>query len=206
VNINIEIRDLASGQLASIRAALQNRRVIHEAMGTGVAKSLREHFDRRNKTRNKKKWPRQNFWARVSASTSMLSADDTGATVAIADPAIRQKIHGGPITPKEGHKYLVIPAIAAAYGRSPLQRDDLAPMIRRVGGRPRAVALVQRAQSDTRTRAETGGTVWYWLVKSVTQLPDPAALPADAVLRRAATAAAKDAVAALVARAAPRAA
>jgi hypothetical protein len=198
VNITVTVADPASGQLARLRAGLQNRRVLHEAMGRGVEVALKSHFASR--PANKRGWrsPGGSFWARVSRATSLVSADDAGATVAIADPAIRQKIHGGTIVPREG-KHLAIPAIAAAYGRSPLQRDDLVPLVRRVGGRPRAVALVQRAQSDLRTRAETGGTVWYWLVKRVTQRPDPDALPRPAALREAARHAAAHALDALTA-------
>lgn len=174
IQINLNLKDSARPTIAAIADGLKNRRGLHAVLGKRTELELRDHFARREQSPNKRGWPKQHFWSRIRKATAFLSADDSGATVRVSDPALAQKIHGGTITPKEG-KYLTLPAIAAAYGRSPRLNKSLRPMVRYQGGQRRAVALQDKKS----------GTVWYWLVKSVTQQADPHALPADATVRSA---------------------
>lgn len=172
LEIRIDATDAATPALAAIAASLTRRKPLHSALGKRAEVKLRRHYAKREAEPNKRGWPKQHFWGRIRKASAFVSADERDAIAGISDPAIAQKIHGGKITPKEG-KYLTIPAIAAAYGRSPRVVEGLTPMVRYLGGRRRAVALQRE------------GTVWYWLVTSVTQRRDPRALPADTTMRNA---------------------
>ena len=94
-------------------------------------------------------------------------------------------IKGGTITPKEG-KYLALPAIAEAYGKSPRLFDFLTFRPGRRGGAlveaERTLLKIGRKKKDGTRSVKSagegwGGRVWYWLVKSVRQDADANALP-----------------------------
>lgn len=190
MNIRIDVSEGSAGP--ALRALVENvahRRPLNAALGKRCEVELREHFLKRNQEPNKKGWPRQDFWGRIRKATALAQVDSSGATIAIADPAIDQKVYGGTIKPKEG-KYLALPALAAAYGRSPLTFSNLEVLVRWKDGRRRAVALAERRATQlnfvrkkkdgthvVRKGAEVGGKVFYWLVESVTQKKDPKALP-----------------------------
>lgn len=176
MRIKIDIKDRASATVRAIADGLKDRTGLHKVLGKRLEQEVQKHFKGREREPNKKNWPKQNFWSRMRNATAFLSADKEGATVRISDPAIASKVWGATITPKET-KYLSIPAIAEAYGKSPKLNKNLEPMVRRMGGglRPRAVALQDK---DTKT-------IWYWLVKSVTVPKDPDALPDEGELQNA---------------------
>ncbi len=175
IKITIPV-DEASPKIAKIREALQNRRPLHAELGQTAVKGLRDHF--LSRPANKKGWPRQNFWSeRIRNATALTAFDDAGATIVIDDPAMAQKIYGGTIRPGPGKKYLAIPAIAEAYGKSPLQVDGLIPIF---GHRGAGTGLLIKKQPGSKI-----GTAWYFLVKSVTQQADAEALPPEAAYRAA---------------------
>jgi hypothetical protein len=186
----------ATYSLANLADKLTNRRPLNAAIGKRGEGELRAHFLERNQEPNKKGWPSQNFWDRIRKSTSLVSVDESGATLAIGDPAIQQKIYGGDITPKEG-KYLTLPAISEAVGRSARTFQNLEPLVRWMNGTRRAIALVERRATLLRDRNEkgsgavekkgdlVGGRVFYWLVEKVHQNKDPEALPSREKMERA---------------------
>lgn len=188
---NIVISGGAIYSLAKLSDSLTNRRPLNAAIGKRGEVELREHFRERNQEPNKKGWPAQDFWNRIRKSTALTAVDESGATIAIADPAIQQKIYGGEITPKEG-KYLTLPAIAAAAGRSARTFQNLEPLIRIINGKARAIALVERRASNIsygrggvrHTSSSIGGVV-FWLVEKVKQKKDPRALPERITMERA---------------------
>lgn len=189
MNVTINTLDAAGPTLAKLVESVTNRRPLHAAMGKRGEVELRAHFLDRNQEPNKKGWPSQNFWERIRSATALSQVDASGATVSISDPAINLKVYGGTVKPKEG-KYLALPAIAEAYGRSARTFSNLEPMIRWRDGQRRAVALVERRASLLRSRkdgsatekkgSEIGGRVFYWLVESVRARRDPKALPETA--------------------------
>lgn len=193
----VEISGNATYTLGKLADSLTQRRPLNAALGKRGEVELREHFLQRNQEPNKKGWPAQNFWERIRTSTALLSADESGATVVIADPAFAGKTHDHTVTPKEG-KYLALPAIAEAYGRSPRTFSNLEPVIRWRDGKRRAVALAERQATQISyggkrkdgSRAvkggrEVGSTVFYWLVESVRMKRDPRALPERAKMEAA---------------------
>jgi hypothetical protein len=185
--VTVTIKDGATYTLTKIAEGLTNRRPLNAAVGKRGETELREHFRERNQEPNKKGWPSQDFWNRIRKSTALTSVDDTGATIVIADPAFAGKTRDHTIKPVEG-KYLTIPAIAEAAGRSARTFQNLEPLIRWMNGKRRAVALVERRATLLRDRKDgtatekkgelVGGRVFYWLVESVRQKKDPRALPA----------------------------
>lgn len=174
ISIEIDIRDGASPTLLRIANSVAHRRPLNAAIGKRGEIELQRHFTRRTSEPNKRGWtsPAGRFWERIRKTTVLSKVDEAGATVTIADPAMAQKVYGGVITPKE-RKYLALPAIAAAYGRSPLTQQQLKPIVRFIDGSRRAVAL-GTIEGKGKDRKET---IWYWLVKSVRQDKDEQALP-----------------------------
>lgn len=192
--LQLNVRDSASPTIAALIESLENRTPLHAAMGKRAEIEYRDWFETRENEPNKKGWPKQHFWARIRTATAYRSADEAGAVVGIADPALAQKIHGGTITPKEG-TYLTIPAIAEAYGHSARSFDFL--QFRRF--KSGAAALVEtdrtllkfgrKRKDGTRNLSDEGrsqrGRVWYWLARSVTQAADPRASPEEAAMQTA---------------------
>lgn len=164
LRIDADLDDAASEVINASALALRDARALHAVLGRRGEHELREHFVERNGEPNKMGWPTQNFWNDIAKATAFHDADETRALVIIADQRFNQKFYGGTITPKESEN-LALPAIAAAYGESPLQHE-LTPLFRRVNGEARVIAL-----------KDASGTVWYWLVRSVTQEADEDALP-----------------------------
>jgi len=171
VRIDLRTVDGASGVLAAISDKVTSRRDLNVNLADRGIEELQAHFASRPP--NKQGWPSQGFWAKVSGATLRGPVDESSARIDIAEPAINQKIFGGTITPKGGRKYLALPAIAEAYGKSPLVFDFLEPLFSRRQGR--VIALIEKEQQGK----GWGGRVWYWLVKSVTQRADPQALPPE---------------------------
>lgn len=180
----VQISGTSPYTLERIAVGLTDRRPLNAQVGNRGERELREHFRERNQEPNKRGWPKQDFWNRIRKATALAGVDASGATIAISDPAITQKIHGGEIKPKEG-KYLALPAIAEAYGKSPRSFNNLEPMIRWMNGERRAVALMERKSTDVKSRTESGGKVFYWLVESVHQKKDERALPGRAKMEAA---------------------
>lgn len=171
-------------ELRRIPELLAHPKPLLAAGGQQLASDLRDHFGERDKQPNKMGWPSKHFWAGIRGATALASVSDDSATVSISDPAINQKVYGGTITPKRG-RMLAIPMNADAYrAGSPrsLQTDFLHIIATRKG-----VFLVEReATKIARRRGKKGGykpvgqmglRFWYHLVPSVTQDPDPNALP-----------------------------
>jgi len=183
VEIEVDLSDAIKG-VEDLRSQLANRRALNAALGKRAEVELRAHFTDREQGPSKassRGWPKQHFWAQIAQATTLTEVNDDGATVTINDPRFAQKVYGGTIKPGAGKKYLTIPAIAQAYGRSAQIIEGLKPIIRMIAGERRAVALgkgetVISKKGNPRLKPGTE-TIWYWLVKSVTQEPDPQALP-----------------------------
>jgi len=136
---------------------------------------------------------RGSHFYRQAGDSVTTGATPTGARVSITQRGFRQRLFGGTIRPKVA-RMLTIPAHPDAYGKRAGEFTDLDFAIAHdpeTGAlRP---ALVRRAQTVlrySRRKAKDGtirinvrpvkdlkAEVMFWLVKSVTQQPDPDVLP-----------------------------
>ncbi len=148
---------------------------LNAARGKAAEGVVKAHFLTR--PRNARGWKSSGFWnVRMRTATSLTHFDASTATVTIADPAMNQKVHGGPITPKEG-KVLCIPARSEAAGRSPRTFPGLQYIPLR--GRGKLVGLLVM---PTGRKFSQGGKldVYFFCLSHVTQFADKDALPARA--------------------------
>lgn len=207
----ITIRDQASSALQRLAASLSAgpRRTLMAAVGGRVRRRLQRHFRAREMSgeskRARKGWRSKHFWAGVERATAVTQISSNSVTVSIASPALSQKIHGGTITPKRG-RYLAIPLRAEAYAKgSPREWDLQATRSenRLVAIRSRRGSLFLAQVGDGYQAGALGGRgirAQYLLVRSVTQRPDPAAMPSDAALIAEVDAAAEDYITQRIAR------
>jgi hypothetical protein len=160
---------------------------LRRAVGRSVVSLLRGHFQQLPP--NEAGFPTTRFWLRAAdAAKSEITSD--GVSITVNQIGVRQRFLGGPINPVRG-KFLTIPAIAGTYGHSALEFSNLkiAAAPSPWAGGASALCLAPA----NAPRAEHGGvdssSVFFWLVRHVSQKADPSVLPADAELAAAAVAA-----------------
>ncbi len=138
---------------------------LRAVIGRAGANVLRKHFRGRNRRPNKLGGARTNFWSRVAESVHAPRTSGTRIVIPINHPAIAQKVFGGTIRARKARN-LSIPVAPEAHGKSPRVFDGLTFAMTRAG-----VGLL-----GTR---EAGGVfhALYVLKRSVSQRPDPEALP-----------------------------
>lgn len=150
----------------------------------------RDHLQRL--PNNKQGWKSTKFWEKAGRSIKYEPNAD-GFTLVADKIGLRQRLYGGVISAKK-KKYLTIPAIEEAYGKTAREFHDLKFSIT-----PRGPALVRREQTridwkeykrEKKRFAKKGGVlqmnlfaktsagdVVYWLRKRVTQKGNPNVLP-----------------------------
>jgi len=198
----IDIQDRATPAVAGALSELQLAGV-KPAIGRAVARLVQQHFLRLNRSRaNPLGGTRTNFYAQAARHTRF-QVTSGGVRLTVDQVGIRQRLQGGQILPRHA-AYLTLPVIAQAYGRRAGDFSQLELLWRRIGGQTRAVALVEAAAKSPRARglatASAGGKVFFWLVQSVTQKPDPSVLPTDQEMKDAASAGANEYFRALLQR------
>lgn len=171
----------------------------------GLSNVARDHFDDLDRTRpNRLGGRRTHFWRAVRRSVQAPAVRGSAGVVGINHVGIRQRIEGGVIRPVR-RKFLTIPARSEAYGRTAREFSNLHFEITDQG--PALVeSLVTRIRlgragkngqrGAVKSLGESGGAVMFWLVRKVTQKPDPNALPSDAALADGAVQALRDYIAA----------
>jgi len=203
--IEISIRDTATLALRALKAGIKPARLQRPA-GAAVTQLFRNHFTALNAARaNQMGGTRTNFYAGAARSTSWQPVPD-GLVIAVNKQGIRQRFFGGTINAKPG-KALTIPADPAAYGKRAREFNNLHVAIFK-GSTGNAIgALFTNAATNisigkrgVKAKSSTIERVMYWLVKSVTQRPDPTVLPTDAAITGAALTGMRQYIAAIVAR------
>lgn len=152
---------------------------LRAVIGRAGANVLRKHFRGRNLNNpNKLGGARTNFWSRVAESVHAPRTSGTRIVIPINHPAIAQKVFGGTIRARKARN-LAIPIAPEAYGKSPRVFDGL------------GFAMTAAGVKLLGTRA-AGGLfhALYVLKRSVSQRPDPEALPKDSEVADAITRAA----------------
>lgn len=180
----ISIQDTATPTLTALQGVMKPR-ALAANIGEAEVILFQNHF--RNAPPNKYGYPSTGFWKDAVRATNY-TASDFGVTINVNKIGVRQRLQGGDIFPVKG-KYLAIPARAEAYGKAPGEFNNLQLAYRRTGGSAQAFALVEAAATQIKLGRKgkngqrsyntnvTGGGVYFWLVKSVHQKPDPTAVP-----------------------------
>lgn len=171
ITIQLE-KDQVTPHLRILLKQAENNAPLSRVLGRAGANVLRKHFRERNKTGNQLGGKRTHFWSRVAESVQAPRPLPGRIVIPVTHPAIAQKVFGGTITPKKA-KHLAIPIDAAAHGKS-----------------PRVFPLLQFAMTRAGVKLlglpVAGGMKWLYVLKpSITQAPDPRALPTDAAMGKA---------------------
>jgi len=183
ISAQVNITDLATPAITALEGAMEPKQIA-AAIGEAEVTLFQKHFV--NAGPNKQGWPSTDFWSRAAKATNA-QASPNAVIISVAQVGVRQRLQGGDIFPTGDHQYLAIPARAEAYGRAPEEFDNLKVGYSRRG----AFALVENdatringgrqnkaGQRDFSTEV-VGGGVFFWLVKSVHQEPDPTVIPDD---------------------------
>jgi len=172
-------QDLASPKLRAMLAELAPaaRQAMLNRLGKALENQLKAHFVMRDAEGNKQGFPSQHFWSReVRDKTALREVTPDRATVGIDSAPFRQKVFGGVIRPGPGKKFLALPTRAEAYGVLP--RANTIPGLF-------AVRVKSTGKAYLATRDGKALRVYWRLVTSVNQAPDPKALPPRAQLQAA---------------------
>ncbi len=145
-----------------------------QVLGKGLEGDLKDHFIRRNQRPNKRGWKKSDFWREIAQSTTLQSATQDDATVAITDPRIRPHLFGATIRPRTA-KFLAIPNTEQAKGNEP--RGGAIPGLFFVRNKKGTTFLARKNGTD---RLE----VHYWLKPSVRIRRDADTLPPQKKLDR----------------------
>ena len=176
------------------------RKVVLEASAEGVRESLDKHFMARQSEPRKDGFPMQGFWVgtkgksvRESIQPTVFTENDATITIKHAPLAHKVNLNPPQIRPGVGKKYLTIPAIAQAAGKSAANFPSLIFGFAQKDGSPsekgkQAVPVLMDRNSKQ---------VFYWLARKVQTPHDPRALPSDTELQDAAKSAAEEAIDAL---------
>lgn len=164
-------------------------------VGVRAAATLtRDHLFELDRTRaNSMGGKRTHFFADAARSVNAQSVSVSGGTGTLTINAVglAQRWLGGTIRAGSGTstrsggptRYLTIPARAEAYGRTAAEYNDLEFQITERG--PALVQTLQSVLVRGRRRkgapraVEVGGLVMFWLVRKVTQRPDPTVMPTE---------------------------
>ena len=194
----IDLRDTAVPALTRLAMAAEPEKM-GQAAGPAVVNKVRSHFFALNAERsNKLGGKRTNFFNQAARSTQF-KADRTGVVVSINHLGIRQRYLGGTIKPTGGRRFLTIPAIAEAYATRAGEWNNLKfgfafdpkGNVRPALIEAQSTALkfgAKRKDGSRKVTATTraGGQAVFWLVRGVTQRPDPSVLPTDQEIQDAA--------------------
>lgn len=176
---SLDITDNLTPRLEALRSFMSADN-INKIIGQSAANTFRQHFLAREQTPNKNHWPKLHFYSAAANSTSFQVVSD-GAVVSVQKLGIRQRLQGGEINAGVTSKWLTIPARQEAYGKRAREFNDLRAVIFIRG---QLGALVQANRTDisigkkgVKNRGESGGGVFFWLVKKVRQEPDSTVIP-----------------------------
>jgi hypothetical protein len=177
-------RDEVTPHLRRLLKESESDSPLGRVLGRAASNELKKHFRERNQTGNKLGGTRTNFWSSVAQSVQSPVARPGNIVVPISHPAIAQKVFGGTITAKKA-KNLAIPIHPKAHGKSPRVFPALQFAMNSAGVK----MLFLNSNRNAKGQFLKGTTmqVYYILKPSVTQAPDPNALPKDAAVGEAMT-------------------
>lgn len=174
IQMNVE-RDYTAARKELFRLIdfAKNPAAMLRIVGRRGANELKSWFRRRNTTPNKLGGRRTNYWRRVADSVQNPVLEDA-RTVAIAinDPTFAQHLFGGTITAKIAGA-LTVPVAPEAHGRTVrVFEQETGIQLFRIKARDGGLSNVLLGQFGPHDIRAV-----YLLKSSVTQAPDPQALP-----------------------------
>ena len=216
MNIELSTQTIPHGPVNKMLRA--NDQDMLETVGRRMLSYLKEWLRELDRSHaNRMGWPHSHFYGQFGNSLFMRvgsSEIDIGGT----QPGFLLHYYGGDVTPVHGSKYLTIPATGESYNHAAREFNNLVPLIRRVGGIPRAVALVEEdegsaeyASTGKGVRARRGITendrnrgvkgvrsdtddegrrIFYWLVAQAHISADKSIMPTEIEMKNEATSAA----------------
>lgn len=173
----------ARNQLQELTRRIEHPRQVLAAGASAGRQTLQRHFTDKDRVGNKLGGRRTHFWQDVMRSTQLGEITDRTADIEIGDFRFPQRLYGGTITAKtpwrgSGLRLLTIPVDPRAHGRraSVFKRETGLQLI-----------FLGNASGGELLAHEAGAqdlTVIYICQPSVTQKPDPTALPDREQLER----------------------
>jgi hypothetical protein len=175
MSTTVGIVERATPALVSFELAPSSGQV-NSAIGRAVVKLMQDHFS--TLPPNKRHFPGTGFW-KPAAQATQFEALPGGVRISVNQTGVRQRFLGGPIEAVKAG-YLTIPAVAEAYGHRATEFTNLKLFGGRSSstGRGGPVGLKLATGASKANSTESDG-VFYWLVQSVWQEPNPKILPTD---------------------------
>lgn len=192
ITVQVTGMDETAQVLQAIRSGLANRRGLHTAIAVPAQEFTQNYLLKMNRHRTAERLgARPTKFRQKNAKLIEADADDLAAYVRIPrSTGLGRAFHDVDLVPKNGKKYLTIPADARTYGKSVRQFPEGTFKFAILHAhRPFPVLLFK---SDDK--------VAYWLRKSVHQAQDRTLLPSDDAYSRIARTAAIDYIAGLIER------
>jgi hypothetical protein len=173
----VEITESAKPALRRLRLGLKHG-AANAAIGRAVVKLVQNHF--LALPPNRRGMPTTHFWRRAANATTF-QADQDSVHIQINQVGVSQRLLGGPIDPVRVD-FLTIPAIAQTYGHHAADFNNLKVVhgsFQMYTGRIVSFALVPNDWKPNPVNPSDSTGIFFWLVRHVTQLPDPTVLPTD---------------------------
>jgi hypothetical protein len=190
MSTTIEVTESAKPALRRLKLGLKHG-AANAAIGRAVVKLFRNHF--LALPPNKRGMPTTHFWRRAAKATTY-QADRDSIHIRINQVGISQRLLGGPVDPVRVD-FLTIPAIAETYGHRAGDFSNLKVergLFKMYTGRIVTLALVPKDWKPNPLNPGDSSGVFFWLVRHVTQDPDPTVLPSNRQIRHAALKAVKE--------------
>jgi hypothetical protein len=152
-------------------------RAANAVMGRAVVTLFRRHF--LALPPNKRGFPTTHFWRRAANATTFDVTPDS-VRISVNQTGVMQRFLGGEIDPVR-KEFLTIPAIAETYGHRAGDFNGLKVVrgsFEMYTGRTVSWALVSNDWKRNPLNPGDSSGVFFWLVRHVSQKPDPTVLPA----------------------------
>lgn len=170
--------DTATPKLLNLIRGLRDREKLNLIMSRAAANLVKDHFAALAGTNKNKFGVRSTFWKRMRQATR---SDANPVEAAVVMPReVAQRRFGGVLRPKGGRKMLAIPISKDAYGKSPLEFDDLHVVRLKDKNQAFLVRFRGRDEGINGPSKSDKMQMLYVLKSSVSQLANPAVLPTDA--------------------------
>jgi hypothetical protein len=182
--------DFKTDKAERIEALMIKPREINAVIARNVSNVITNYLYTYDRSHPNKLGGKRTHLVSDMAKSTLFESDEQSARINIYHEAARQRIEGGTIKPVNGPKYLTLAAISEAYGKRAREWNNLEILYSKRNGQVTPVALVgtrstpvgrgaPKRKGRIKPISKTSGRVVYWLVKSVTQNPNPNLLPGE---------------------------